>query len=158
MEFLVLEGMSEGTWPFLLKIFDKKISPISTSVECTMDTLQLIFLTKLSSFYKFSPHIYLSRISQSKIPSSCYVHCRAINMITYRNFHLSLISIFLVNSLSKWKIKDRFKICPSWGFQNCHWFSILTKNWLSKGWSKSDENFQKWSCLLHGSVYCWTHG
>ena len=41
MEFLVSEGMSEGTWPFLLKIFDKKISPISTSVECTIDTFHI---------------------------------------------------------------------------------------------------------------------
>ena len=41
MEFLVSEGMSEGTWPFSLKIFDKKISPISTSVECTRYNVQM---------------------------------------------------------------------------------------------------------------------
>ena len=35
MEFLVSEGISEGTLPFSLKIFDKKIWPISTSGECT---------------------------------------------------------------------------------------------------------------------------
>ena len=35
MEFLVSEGMSEGTWPFSSKIFDKKNWPISTSGECT---------------------------------------------------------------------------------------------------------------------------
>ena len=36
MDFLVSEGMSEGTLPFSLKIFDKKIWPISTSWERTI--------------------------------------------------------------------------------------------------------------------------
>ena len=61
---------------------------------------------------------------------SCLIHCRAINMITFGNFYLSLTSIYSVNSLSKLKIKDSFEICLSWGFQNCPWYWILTKNWL----------------------------
>ena len=36
MDFLVSEGMSEGTLPFSLKIFNKKIWPISTSGERTI--------------------------------------------------------------------------------------------------------------------------
>ena len=36
MEFLVSEGMSEGALPFSLKIFDKKIWPVSTSGEGTL--------------------------------------------------------------------------------------------------------------------------
>ena len=43
------------------------------------------------------------------------------------SFSLSIISI---NSSWNSKIRDRFVICLSWGFQNCHWFLKLMKNLL----------------------------
>ena len=42
MEFLVSEGISEGTLPFSLKIFNKKIWPVSTSGECTKNTNRIL--------------------------------------------------------------------------------------------------------------------
>ena len=44
MEYLVSGGMSEGTLPFSLKIFDKKVWPISTFGECTKCWLHLILI------------------------------------------------------------------------------------------------------------------
>ena len=81
------------------------------------------------------------------------LHCRAINMITFRNFHLSFTSIFSVISLSKLKIKDSFEICSSWGFQNCPWFSILTKNWLRKWQIKISESDHVYRTTVYSTLF-----
>ena len=60
MEFLVSEGMSEGTWPFSLKIFDKKISAISISGECTNYILHNVII---NDFCRKSSFRYLMQLS-----------------------------------------------------------------------------------------------
>ena len=61
-------------------------------------------------------------------------------LILSSSFSLSIIS---VNSSANSKIRDRFEICLSWGFQNCHWLLKLMKTWLRYLRLKARLNFQK---------------
>ena len=59
-------------------------------------------------------------------------------LISFSSFSLPNIS---VNSSSNSKIRDRFEICLSWGFWNCHWLFKL--NWLRYSRLMVRNNFQK---------------
>ena len=61
-------------------------------------------------------------------------------LISSSSFSLSIIS---VNSSANSKIRDRFEICLSWGFQNCHWLLKLMKTWLRYPRLKARLNFWK---------------
>ena len=53
------------------------------------------------------------------------------------------LPIFSVISSLILKIRDRFVICSSWGFQNWHWLLKLMKNWQRYSRLKARPNFRK---------------
>ena len=58
--------------------------------------------------------------------------------ISSSSFSLSIIS---VNSSANSKIRNRFEICVSCGFQNCHWLLKSMKTWLRYARLKARLNF-----------------
>ena len=61
-------------------------------------------------------------------------------LISSSSFSLPIFSV--ISSLIL-KIRDRFVICSSWGFQNWHWLLKLMKNWQRYSRLKARPNFRK---------------